>query len=254
MQEKFLPPHTEGVHIPVSLIPEENVFGHYIYFPEGYSEKIEKYPLIICMHGRGQIGNSQKYPEQINYILKDGPANMITRKIWNPGYPAIVVTPQCHENWWFPQKIHKFIEYIIKTYPIDINRIYLTGLSSGAFAVFAYVEAFGDENYAAAVIPVSGSGKPFRADRYKNTPIWAFHGEIDPMVPVNNSIEMFIAIGNSRPRVKPKLTIYKGLGHTDFDFTYEGTGKGRESRKFSPFDMDIYSWFYQFTKFPEKDI
>ena len=64
----------------------------------------------------------------------------------------------------------------------------------------------------AAIVPVAGGGEPARAERLKNVPTWAFHGDADTVVACENSTKMIDAmkeIGCS----EVKLTVLEGKGH-----------------------------------------
>jgi dienelactone hydrolase len=63
----------------------------------------------------------------------------------------------------------------------------------------------------AAAIPVSGGGDPAQAAKLAKLPIWAFHGDADPLVPVERARDMIAAI--KKAGGEPKYTEYKGVGH-----------------------------------------
>jgi predicted peptidase len=50
-----------------------------------------------------------------------------------------------------------------------------------------------------------------RASVIAQIPIWAFHGEADPTVPVTESRDMIAAIRKAGGN--PRYTEYKGVGH-----------------------------------------
>lgn len=243
-----LPSDTGGEQKAINL-NEENIYGHYRYLPGGYKAEGPGYPLIVFLHGSGEKGNSQLHPEDLLKVLRNGPPQLISNKQWHPQYPAIVVSPQCHENWWNPKKIHEFITYLVEKLNVNPNRIYLTGLSMGGFGTFSYVEAYGDLSYAAAVVPICGGGNPEQSGAFVHTPLWAFHGDADKTVLPQGSIDMVNAINEMAPQVKAKLTIYPEVGHDCWTMTYDGTGMGKESKVFDPFNEDIYTWMFQYKKY-----
>jgi predicted peptidase len=59
-----------------------------------------------------------------------------------------------------------------------------------------------------ALAPMSGVGNKLWASRLKNIPIWAFHGEKDGLISVNETQEMVEAIraqgGNIRVNIAPQ--------------------------------------------------
>lgn len=242
-----LPPDTGGEHVAEHLLPEKNIYGHYIYLPGGYDSGSE-YPLIVFLHGMGEIGNSQNNPDELSKVLRGGIPRLIEKKTWNPVFPALVASPQCHEGWWNAKKIHQYIEYIAAKYKVDMNRIYITGLSMGGYGVFDYVGVYGDSSYVAAAAPICGGGNVKQGKSYQNIPIWAFHGDADPTVSIDRSIEMIEAINKQNPMHKAKLTVYPNVGHDSWTMTYDGTGMGKESSDYDSFSEDLYSWMLKYTK------
>jgi len=122
-----------------------------------------------------------------------------------------------------------------RLYPIDTNRVYLTGLSMGGFGTWSTILAH-PELYAAAV-PICGGGDSSAVTQSNQEkkkllaklPIWAFHGAKDPTVKLEASQKMVAAyqqIGNSA-----KLTIHPDAGHDSWTQTYN--------------NPDLYKWLLQ---------
>ena len=63
---------------------------------------------------------------------------------------------------------------------VDLNRIYITGLSMGGFGTWELAQRIPDR--LAAVMPICGGGDSTLAHRLKNLPVWAFHGSKDAVV------------------------------------------------------------------------
>ena len=64
-----------------------------------------------------------------------------------------------------------------KTYHVNENRIYLTGLSMGGFGTWKW--AVENPRAFAAIAPICGGGNPKDAKKYGKLPVWAFHGNAD---------------------------------------------------------------------------
>ena len=69
------------------------------------------------------------------------------------------------------------------------------------------------------VVPVCGGGNPADADKLKNLPIWVWHGEADPTVPVKRSIEMVEAIKKAGSTTI-RLTTLAHIGHVSWQSAY----------------------------------
>jgi predicted peptidase len=63
----------------------------------------------------------------------------------------------------------------------------------------------------AAAVPVAGGGNPDAACGFSHVPIWAFHGELDQLVPEMRSAEMIHALRACGGT--PSYTVVAGEGH-----------------------------------------
>src|SRR5437016_6063381 len=72
------------------------------------------------------------------------------------------------------------------------ERIYLTGVSMGAYGVWTW--ACHDPQRFAAIAPLAGEGNDDLAPRLKHVPVWAFHGAQDPAVAVTEEERMVKAV------------------------------------------------------------
>ncbi len=242
-----LPTDIGGIHNAYPLGITAAVYGYYAYLPSVYFKNGPKYPLLLFLHGAGEKGNSANDAKVLDIVLRNGPPLLIEEKKWKPKYPMVVVSPQAHEGGWSAVTIHQFIKYLIDNYEIDTQRIYITGLSMGAYGTFSYLTSSGDNCYVAAAVPICGGGNSVKVLGMKHIPVWAFHGDDDNIVNVDNSKHMIDAINALKPPVKAKLTIYPGVGHNSWTMTYNGTGMGKESTVYDPFNMSIYDWMFQYT-------
>ena len=95
----------------------------------------------------------------------------------------------------------------------------LTGLSMGGYGTWALASKYPDRF--AAIAPICGGGKRFMAYRLKDTPVWAFHGAKDRVVPLEESEEMVNAI-NARGG-SAKLTVYPDAGHDSWTESYDNS-------------------------------
>ena len=182
-----------------------------LYLPENYETSKEKWPLLVFLHGLGERGRD------INKVKATGLPELIEQ---GKQVPFIVVSPQCPGTSWWPyetSKVLALIDEITEKYPVDKNRIYLTGLSMGGFGTWAVAGAYPDRF--AAVAPICGGGYPFVAVNLKNVPVWAFHGGADPVVPIEKSKEMVDAVNQAGGTAK--LTVYPGVGHDSWTQTYK---------------------------------
>jgi predicted peptidase len=64
----------------------------------------------------------------------------------------------------------------------------------------------------AAIVPMAGGGDPEKAGQLLNLPIWAFHGDEDTVIPVEQTTKMVDAIKAAGGQ-KVKMTIFPNTKH-----------------------------------------
>ena len=186
-------------------------------------DTLRKYPLVVFLHGlyeRGDDNESQ---------LKFGVTNLAESKI-SAMYPAFIIAPQCPQNakWanisentsthqirllTSPSKPMKLLIELIykleKDFPVDTNRIYITGFSMGGYGTYDAIERY--PNLFAAAVPVCGGGDTSKAASIAHIPIWIFHGAEDPTVSPLYSLDMMSALTTAGAH--PGFTQYPEVGH-----------------------------------------
>lgn len=187
-------------------------------------DTLRKYPLVVFLHGAGERGNDNESQ------LKWGVMNLATDQAMAM-HPAFVLAPQCPENdTWFNFKdndeakcvqlynngpsrtmgmVIDLIQKLVKDYPIDKDRIYITGLSMGGFGTFEAIERY--PRLFAAAVPVCGGGDMGKAASIAHIPIWVFHGSEDPVVDSRYSLNMIKALTEAGGH--PGFTQYPETGH-----------------------------------------
>ena len=129
------------------------------------------------------------------------------------------MSPQLPDKYhsWQVSQLEQLVEHSVESLNVDPDRVYLTGLSMGGRGSWA-LAAKTPERFA-AVIPICGGGKPRTASQLLNVPIWAFHGDADRVVPVDETKEMVKSI-KEQGGEKVKMTIYPGVNHNSWSRTY----------------------------------
>jgi predicted peptidase len=112
--------------------------------------------------------------------------------------------------------LHLLVETIVSHPSADPERLYLIGLSMGGYATWQL--AMSMPEYFAAVVPICGGGMYWDAYRLRDVPIWAFHGDADGVVYVEESKKMVNAVNQAGGNAK--LTIYPGVEHNSWTDTY----------------------------------
>lgn len=183
------------------MICEMNNMEYVVRYPDSF-EAGGKHPVILALHGADTRG------ADINKLLNH-PLVKSTEEIKD--FPFILVAPLCSENTWFDMwpTLKALVREIISHPRMDESRIYLMGNSMGGYAAWQLAMSM-PEAFAAAA-PICGGGMYWNADRLISVPVWAFHGEQDPIVYPDESKKMVDAV--NRAGGSAKLTIYPGAGH-----------------------------------------
>jgi predicted peptidase len=181
--------------------------------PEGYSDDGDPWPLVLFLHGAGERG------ADLDKVKIHGPPKLIEA---GEKIPAIVASPQCPAETWWTEHLDALVallDDLEERLNVDPDRIYVTGISMGGYGTWA-LAALQPERFAAAA-PVCGGGSGVAtAIQVRELPIWAFHGEADQVVPVEESQRIIDAIARFGG-TKAKLTTYPGVGHDSWTQTYE---------------------------------
>jgi predicted peptidase len=187
-------------------------YPYLIYMPGMYCPDVdEQWPLIVFLHGSGERGSN---PE---LVKKNGPPALIGD--WEDS-PFFLVSPQCPEGEvWDNERLMALVKEIRGKYHIDSTRMYLTGLSMGGYGTWNLASTY--PGVFAAIAPVCGGGSRLLAHKLKDTPVWAFHGEEDNIVPPSESLRMTEAVNTAGGNAI--LTLYPGIGHNSWEPAYANT-------------------------------
>lgn len=184
-----------------------NIFSpkipYLIYYPDDFNPSEEMLPLIVFLHGGGERGNNP-------YLITCHSLPMLCQKALPER--CIVLSPQCasEKDWYYYMPfLMEFIDSMASNYGANKNRISLTGISMGAFGVWELASLYPDRF--CSLVPICGGGMSWTAENLVHIPIWAFHGALDDVVPVEASINMIKAINQAGGHAK--LTIYPETGH-----------------------------------------
>ncbi len=187
-------------------------YSFWVYIPDDLKEN-EKLPLMLFLHGAGERG------ENLDSVLTHGLPKYFKQ---SPPVRAIMVAPQCPTGiTWINQieKLKIFFDKIIATYPIDTDKVTLTGISMGGFGTWEFAMTYPE--MFAAIAPICGGGQAWRCDSLLHMPIRTFHGSKDSVVSPNYSyaiVDRLIAMGGT-----PEFTIFYNVDHNSWEPAYEKT-------------------------------
>lgn len=232
--------------------------------PIGYNTGNKSYPLLVFLHGSGEAsGTSTTDPNYLsgktlsiiyNSSSAGGPAYFIAHNLWPQDLERqfIVMSPQATGWSASGQQLDYWLQQVIDSgWRIDVNRIYLTGLSAGGEGLFDYTtHLYGPPKYpAAAIVPMSMAiGVPTNAqvaatlaDRVH---VWAFGSEAD-VFGIQTHLYITGSYGGNNGPAPPaldtfgRITTYAG-GHCCWGQFYDPSYRLNGQR--------IYDWMLKYSR------
>lgn len=202
---------------------EGRMYAYSLFVPPDYTPQ-QAWPAILFLHGSGERGSD-------GFLQTDiGIARAIRRNYRR--CPAIVVLPQCPAGQLWDEPMTEMalrcLQDASRDHRLDPQRLYLTGLSLGGAG--SWLLAARRPGLWAAVAPVCGFIGELRAtasdetlsslgQALRDTPIWAFHGGADEVVPPERSREIVAAIQSAGGSAR--LTEFPNVKHNCWDQVYE---------------------------------
>ena len=188
-------------------------YRYQVYLPAGYDAG-KPWPVMVFLNGKGECGRDGK--KQVSVGL--GTALRRAPERW----PFVVVFPQKPESetqWGDHQAlVLATLAATEKDYAIDPQRRVLTGLSQGGSGSWQIGSAHA--KLWRAVAPICGyRAGDWRVTALAETPVWAFHGDADGVVPLRASEELCSELREAGGA--PRLTVYPGVQHNSWDRAYQ---------------------------------
>jgi len=187
-------------------------YNYLLYLPKDYSEQTKSYPLVIYLHGGSQKG------DDLNKLKSYGLPYLVDQ---GNEFDFIIVSPQCPDNkyWSSEDWFEPLYTKLLADYRVDVDRVYLTGISMGGYGT--YIVAMDYPDKFAAIVPLCGGcndSDTTRICHLKNTPIWAFHGTADDKIPLSETERIVDALNKCEGNIK--FTKLEGEGH-GIEYLYE---------------------------------
>ena len=195
----------------------------------------KKYPLVLLLHGSGGRGADNR-----RQLVDAGSGEALEKMGVSGKYGSYVMAGQVPrgEQWvdvpWADldhkmPKVSKSMKQMLaaldafvadKKNQVDPKRVYVVGLSMGGYGTWDAIQR--EPGRFAAAIPICGGGDKRLAKKISKIPVWAWHGEKDPVINVSRSRDMIAALkaaGGS-----PKYTEVKGRAHNVWVDAYRSAG------------------------------
>ncbi|MCH4886221.1 phospholipase [Acidaminobacter sp. JC074] len=194
-----------------------------LYLPDDYDKK-DEWPLILFLHGAGEVGDN------LAYLKTQG----LPKYLETNSLDAIVVSPQCprNTNWgMLMDELYELLKSIKASYKVNLNKVYLTGLSMGGYGTWTLAVKHPKEF--AALVPICGGMVHKNSvEILKDMPVWVFHGAKDNVVPLEASKRLVDVLEECGGNVK--FTVYPDLRHDSWTRTYN--------------NPELYEWLFNQSK------
>lgn len=181
-------------------------------------------PLVLFLHGAGERGTDNRAQ------LGNGAAELLGNPLSRRRFPCFYVLPQCPQNarWvdvdWsadrhtmppWPSKPLEQTQDLLRTLlaelTVDPHRLYVIGISMGGYGVWDLLSRSPD--LFAGAVPICGGADETQAARLGKIPIWAFHGALDSVVPVERSRRMIAELRRLAANPIPRYSELAHVGH-----------------------------------------
>jgi len=209
-------------------------YRYQVYVPADFRSK-KSWPIILFLHGAGERGTDGLLQTDVG--IGHAVRQNATR------FPFVVILPQCVKDkiWGEPDMQAQALAALdasIKEFHGDRKHVYVTGLSMGGYGTWDL--ATRNPGRFAAIVPICSGVQPNKewpqlrvtlvddpkiadpfaevAHRIGKTPVWMFHGDADPLVPVEQSRHMAEALKAAGADFK--YTEYPGVDHISWDKAY----------------------------------
>lgn len=236
-----LPPGPQVLTFFSDVDDTEQPYG--LYLPQNF-DTAKKYPLVIMLHGAGS-NHRLALRRVFGKSNIDGETDVEATRYFPEWKDVeyIVATPYARGTMGYQgiaeKDVYDVLADVKRRFPIDEDRVYLTGLSMGGGGTLWLGLSRPDIWAAIApVCPAPPEGTDALAPNALNYPVHIFHGDADPLVSpagVREWVERLKAL-----ETKIEYTEYPGVGHNSWENAYQ--------------DGFIFTWFAQFqrNRYPDR--
>jgi predicted peptidase len=219
------------------LIVEHDTLNYRILYPENF-DATKKYPVVFFLHGAGERGNDNE--KQLAHGGK-----LFLEATFRKDHPAIVIFPQCPTtSYWANVQIEavngkRFFNFVKGGKPtkpmalllhltkkiakeefVDPSKIYVGGLSMGGMGTYELLRR--KPHFFAAAFAICGGDNVANVKKYKNIPLWIFHGGLDDVVHPQFSYNIYREL--KQLGHEPKFTLYPKANHNSWDSAFAEPG------------------------------
>lgn len=235
-----------------------SIKGYVEFVPLGYNSNTTKHPLLIYIHGVGEVGDGQSATSLCWLACGSLPLRIEQQRFSDTvisngtPYSFIVLAPQITSFGTVnTSDIQNLINYAIAHYRIDINRIYLTGISAGSNLIMDYMSSSAtNANRIAAIAPLASCNYSNSAGASnigtQRIHYWGIQCSVDNICGSGNTVNWANAINSYSPAGNPmaKYTLTGVLNsvfpHDVWFATYDSAYKEN--------NLNMTQWMIQYSR------
>jgi len=246
--------------------------GFYVSLPASYGTGSKSYPLLIFLHGIGEVGDGSA--SQLPAVLRNGPPMQINSQVNNNvdahfpdpvvvngnSYEFIVIAPQIAtqpgQNGPEQAMVDDIINYASSHWRVDASKISLTGLSMGGGIAIEYpgqsATLYGDKLASLLGVAVSSFNATDRTNEIAaaHLPVWLTVNSGDPTGPYSYTIGYINQLNALNATPAPIETIFNASGHGGWVDTYGAPtdGSGTHPGITNSTGLNVYQWMAQYKR------
>ncbi|MBX6379658.1 MAG: fibronectin type III domain-containing protein [Thermoflavifilum aggregans] len=186
-------------------------------FPKTWTDtSTKKYPIVIFLHGLGERG-----PIYDNELQLKWEGQTFLNAVNNGQFDGFVLYPQSTNGFWgepLYSNLINIINYMSVNTKLDLNRVYISGLSAGGSGDWAFLTSYPTYFACAEIISAAYTDLANYIDTLKYIPIWLSQGGLDGNPSPYTS--QYIVNLLQQAGAPITYTVYPNAGHGVWDLHY----------------------------------
>lgn len=184
-------------------VADEAGYNCWIYTPHQYDSTRQRTPVVIFLHGASLCGDN------LDRVRRYGPLHAIDM---GRTIDALVVVPQNPGGAWNAERLNRLLEWTKAHYALDSTRIYVAGMSLGAYGTLDFAAAY--PHKIAAAMAICGGCSASEYSGLGQIPLWILHGTADRAVPLSHSKAIVDGLAAANQDSRLRYTWLKGANHS----------------------------------------
>ncbi len=250
---RLVGPEQDSFDREVGSLTERRRTINYEFFRPPNHDQPGKLPLMVYLHGftdglpekQSRLNDTMR--DLVHTTQRDNASRGDICQLANScqqfddDFAAYLLVPKIPvvEGWdTYHRHLDLLLDDLLGRYDVDMNRLYLSGFSNGAFAIPNIIRQYPD-TYSAGILLSGGqvNASSSAAAPLKDVPLWFFHGTADPAVDPQGSVDLANAV--QAVGGDAQLTLVPGGHNAGYEFAFRDASN------------EVYPWLFRQTTVPE---